>query len=78
VSARIGALANQVGSFLVAGLLVVTALLSPFLGFGASEYYEGRTFLWVVASDWLMAAGLLAGATCLATAARLVWSVARP
>lgn len=56
----------------MAALLLVAAVLSLPLGFGASEYYEGRTFLGVIESDWLMAAALLGGGACVAGSVRLL------
>ena len=61
-----------VGRWALAVVLIVVAVLSPFLGFGSAEYYEGRTFLWVLESDWLVAAGLLAGVASAAAGVRLV------
>lgn len=55
-----------------AAVLLVAALLSPLLGIGGCEYYEGRVFLGVVQSDWLMGAALLGGGACAAGAVQLV------
>lgn len=56
--------------------LIAAALATPTLGFGACEYYEGRTFYGVIESDWLMAAALLGGGACAAVAIRLLRSAA--
>lgn len=67
-------LADRLARFVAAAVLALVAASTPVMGFAAAEQYSGRRFYWVLEGDWLFLFALIAGASCLWSAIRVVRS----